>query len=144
MFIQAISLIAVFLAPLVSGFAYKVPCDFPLIPGAVFMGLPSKSDDSKPIAVSRNGVPLTSGSLYSYGEVLTISLADAPSEYLIEAQGVTIPNGSCSGRRLTYQSFNVTMPASGSTTVKFRGAWTTSRTMPVSVVSDFVLVPSAI
>lgn len=142
MFIRALSFIAVLLAPLVSGYASKVSCSTPLTVGTEFMDRDAVADNSKPVQVMRNGVALASGSAYKYGEILTVSLASAPSEYILEAQGVAIPGGSCSGKRLCYKSFNATMPASGSTTIKFRGAWTTSKSTPVSITSDFVLVPS--
>lgn len=83
---------------LVNGF-----CTRSLTPGTIIMGNPIAESTARSLTVSRNGVALTSGDTYVYGETLTVDLTSTNGEYLLQALGgATFTGTSTSPCRTSY------------------------------------------
>lgn len=99
------------------------------------------------IVVRRGSTPLASGSNYIAGETLTVTYDTNPggssAQYLFQASNAVYTSGACAGQNaysgsgLSANTASLVLPNSGDVTVW--GGYTTSSSIPVNVLPNFVL-----
>ena len=95
----------------------------------IIMGEPAITNNERNLVITRQGSsnPLTSGSLYCPGEVLTVQMSTTLGEYVFETTHGTFVGGGCAAtnRKSTNigEVATLVMPQSGAGHVLIRGAW---------------------
>lgn len=97
----------------------QLTCSQKLAVGKNIMSSPAKSDNSNPIVMSREGVPIKSGSTYNAGEKLTVGIT-YPSryEFIFQTDTGIFEDGSCDSTRSRANENNVIIQMPSSGTVK--------------------------
>ena len=74
------------------------------------------------IIVKRGSISLVNGESYIPGETLSVSLSSNPSQYAIEMEGgaTFMSGGKCDGKRKDNNGGSITLPSTGSGTVKIK------------------------
>ena len=136
------------------GYPYKLQCGRPMQVGSVIMGSPAKPYNIRSVLVSRDGVPLTSGSQYTPGETLTVQVSTISSstglfKFMFQADGGALfktgPNIICGGKRVydlgdgTLGDSTVQMPTTPNTQVNIWVAWATQYGQ-VFISQNFTLI----
>ena len=143
-----ISLLLLALAGGCEGYAsYMVQsayCSRSLTAGTKIMGIAAVSSSTRTVSITRNGVPLSAGSSYVYGETLVVSLSATSGQYVIQVTGgAKISGGGCSSTRKADSSATITMPTSGSATITILAAWATSQSTVRITPSVLLTAPSS-
>jgi hypothetical protein len=131
----------------VIGYPSQLTCGNLLTVGQSYMGNIAVSATNN-IVVRRGATPLVSGSTYIPGETLTVTVDTNPggssAVYLFQASNAVYTSGACSGQNAYSGSglsgtntATLVLPNSGDVTVW--GGYTTASSIPVNVLSNFVL-----
>ena len=118
-------------------------CTVPMTAGTTIMGRAAVSSTDRTVVVTRNGVALSSGDSYVYGETLVATLSSTAPQYVIEVTGAVVTSGACSQNRVAMSSATFTAPASGSAAVTIVGAWSSGYTVAVAISDTFTLTAPA-
>lgn len=138
--------------PQVNGKAFylsSTKCDRPLVAGTVYMTRTSVSSSARSIIVKRGTTVLSHGDSYAYNETLTVTLSATNGQYCFETDNAVFQEPAnavlrgCNNKRLANTPIgSIVVPASGTLDVSIWVGWTTSSTVPVSIIANkFVLKP---
>jgi hypothetical protein len=79
---------------------------------------------------------------YDPSEEMTAKLFPKVFQAAFEVRGATIPNGKCSGCRISGQQATIKFPSVNMSTVTIHAAWAKSYSSGVKLVVPFALHPS--
>ena len=93
------------------------------------------------IVVKRGSTLLINGESYIPGETLSVSLSSNPSQYAIEMEGgaTFMSGGKCDGKRKDNNGGSITLPSTGSGTVKIKAVAGTGYSNAVNMLSTISL-----